>query len=620
MDMRNYNKYKAIIGIFLLSVMLFSSCKDFLNPEQEINITKDKLYNDWYEYRSIIMGLYGLQADLVEQLVIMGELRGDLMKITENADADMVEIYNFNVSRENKYAQPTNFFKLITAANSFITVLKTEHPEVMDSKIPVTNYDRLYGEALCMRAWAYFNAVRIYGKVPFLPESLTSIDEVNNFFKTPGTYIDSVHIIYGIDGYNNDTLLNEPITLEKQYYNQDLIIDYFTNELERNVKSVGVNHFINNNDQTWEVTVWNVYAWHTLLGLMYLTDGDLAKAANHFEKVIMINSENYRYQIDGSFGNGNWRNIFTNIDLREHIFTVWFNKSYFQQNLFQNYFEPREPHKYMLKPTRSAVMYWETTWDNYSLQVNNNQPWLTRTVFKGMPGDFYRGYGASYAYMQNGVPVSANNIFSMLWLKSENDYRTSSLLVEDADTVITKYSINKGLFDQDANFIVYRAAGVHLWLSELYVWWKFEQNGIVREFTSNAVNILNDGSNFNVNNTREQKGVRGRVGFGGATDGIRPGNINYTFHPFTNEVTGYIDVTGNFKGLQLYLEDQIIAERARELAFEGERFYDLMRVAKRRNDPTFLAKRVSEKFPEERRDEMYNYLLNEDNWYIHYFE
>lgn len=620
--MRNYNKYKVIIGIFLLSVIVLSSCKEFLNPEQEINITKDKLYDDWYEYRSILMGLYGIQADLVEQLVILGELRGDLMKTTENADADMVEVYNFNVSKENKYASPTNFFKLITAANSFITVLKTEHPEVLDSKIAVTNYDKMYGEALCMRAWAYFNAVRIYGKVPFLPESLTSIDEVNNFLNTPGTYIDSVHIIYGIDGYKNDTLKNYPIALEKNYYDLDLIIDYFTNELEKSIKpnGVGVNHFIDNNDQTWEVTVWNVYAWHTLLGLMYLTDGDLAKAASHFESVAYMNSDNYRYQLDASFGNNNWRNIFTNIDLREHIFTIWFNKTYFQQNRFQEYFEPREPNKYMLKPTRSAVMYWETTWDDYRLSVNNTQPWLTRTVFKGMPGDFYRGYGASYAYVQNGIPVSSQSVFSMLWLKSEEDYRTSSLLVEDADTMIYKYSINKGVFDQDANFCVYRAAGVHLWLAELYVWWRFEQNGIVREFTSNAVNIVNDGANYSVNSSRLQRGVRGRVGVGGATDGIRPANINYIRHPFTNKVTGYIDVTGNFKGLQLYLEDEIIAERARELAFEGERFYDLMRVAKRRNDPSFLAKRVSEKFPEERRQEMYNYLLNENNWYIHYFD
>ena len=618
--MRNYYQYKTIIGGILLAMVLFQSCRDFFNPDQEIDITKDKLYDDWYEYRSIAMGLYSIHADMVEQLIILGELRGDLMNITENANADMVEIYNFNISKDNEYIQPTNFFKLITAANSFITVLKTEHPEILDPQSPVTNYDRLYGEALCMRAWAYFNAVRIYGKVPFLPESLTNIDEVNAFLGTPGVYIDSLHIIYGVDGYDNDTLENVSIQLEKQYYDQNLIIDYFTNELENEVKAVGVNHYIDNNDQTWEVTVWNEYAWNALLGLMYLTDGDLAKAAHHFENITLTNSDNYRYQIDQSYGFGNWRNIFTNIDLKEHIFTLWFNKYHFQQNQFQEFFETREPHKYMLKPSKIAVDYWETIWDDYQLEVNNNQPWLTETIEKGTPGDFYRGYGVSYSYTRNGQQIPANEIRNMLMLRAENDIRTANIIVEGADTVISKYSVNKGVFDQDANFIVYRAAGVHLWLAELYVWWKFEQSGTPRESTSTAVNIVNDGAYYSPNINRAQKGIRGRVGFGGKVDGIRPANINYLRDPYTNEVTGYIDVTGDFRAQQMYLEDQIIEERARELAFEGERFYDLMRVAKRRNDPSFLASRVSAKFPAERRQEIYNYLLDENNWFINYFE
>jgi len=63
--MKNYNKYTVIVGIFLLSVVFLSSCKEFLNPDQEINITEDKLFDDWYEYRSINMGLYGIQAQLV---------------------------------------------------------------------------------------------------------------------------------------------------------------------------------------------------------------------------------------------------------------------------------------------------------------------------------------------------------------------------------------------------------------------------------------------------------------------------------------------------------------------------------------------------------------------------
>jgi starch-binding outer membrane protein, SusD/RagB family len=40
---------------------------------------------------------------------------------------------------------------------------------------------------ICMRAWAYFNAVRIYGKVPYIHESLTSIDETNAFLESEET-------------------------------------------------------------------------------------------------------------------------------------------------------------------------------------------------------------------------------------------------------------------------------------------------------------------------------------------------------------------------------------------------------------------------------------------------
>jgi len=618
--MKNYRKYSVILSSLLVFVLLFSSCKDFLDPVQEVNITEDNLYDDWYEYRSVSMGLYGLQQDLVEQIVILGELRGDLLQVTENADVDMVEIYNFNISDENKYASPTNFFKLISASNNFISVLQNNHPEVLEPNSPVTNYDRLYGEALCMRAWAYFNAVRIYGKVPFIHESITTIDEINNYINSSGTYIDSVDIVYALDGYNNDTIYNNSISLEKQFFDQELVIDFFTNELENKVKAVGVNHAIENNDQTWEVTTWNPYAMDALLGHMYLTAGDLAKAVQHFEKIMYLNSDDYRYQLDESFGNNRWSNIYSNIDPKEHIYTMWFNKANFQQHDLQRIFENRSPHEYMLKPTRQAVMLWESMWDNYVMSVNNAQPWRTELVFKGLPGDFFRGYGSSYAYSRNEENLENMSVFQMLWLKSEGDFRTAEVIMQDADTVVWKYSIDKNVFDQDANFIVYRAAGIHLWCAEAYTYWVFLQNQIPRPFTSNAVNIVNDGSNYGASSSREQMGVRGRVGFGGNTDGIKIGNIIYEHHPITNEVVNYLDYTGNFFKKQLYLEEQIIQERARELAFEGERFYDLMRVAKRRGDPSYLAEKVSKKYPPGKREEMYNLLLNEENWYINVFE
>jgi starch-binding outer membrane protein, SusD/RagB family len=142
----------------------------------------------------------------------------------------------------------------------------------------------------------------------------------------------------------------------------------------------------------------------------------------------------------------------------------------------------------------------------------------------------------------------------------------------------------------------------------------------LRTLTTRALDIVNNGAQYNPLSTRPQLGVRGRVGFGGANDGIKIFDINYIHHPYTNEILSYYNYTGNLTAKQLYLEQQIVDERARELAFEGERFYDLMRVAKRRNEPQFLASRVSAKYPPGQREQIYNYLMNPQNWYINYFD
>ncbi|MBN2263618.1 MAG: RagB/SusD family nutrient uptake outer membrane protein, partial [Prolixibacteraceae bacterium] len=69
--------------------------------------------------------------------------------------------------------------------------------------------------------------------------------------------------------------------------------------------------------------------------------------------------------------------------------------------------------------------------------------------------------------------------------------------------------------------------------------------------------------------------------------------------------------------IKLYVEDLIIEERAMELAFEGKRWFDLVRIAKRRGDPSYLANKVKAKYKDTSLgNKIAEKLKDENNWYL----
>ncbi|MCK4751756.1 MAG: RagB/SusD family nutrient uptake outer membrane protein, partial [Bacteroidales bacterium] len=474
---------RAFFLKLILLVLLLGSCERIFDPQQGLIIESEEYFRDWSEYRSAEMGLYALQQLLVDQLVILGELRGDLVEITPNADNDLIEIYNFQFLKSNKYVSPINFYKLIGACNSLARQLETAHPEVLDMDLDVTVYDQLYGEVLCMRAWAYFNAVRIYGKVPYIWPSLTTVEEIVDYVNTDGIFIDTAQIDFKHDGYYNDTI-TDTITLEKMYLDLDAVVDTFTTQLESKIKpgGVGVVHNLTNNDLSWEVTVWNKYAMYSLLGQMYLYQGDLSKAEGNFYNILYYfdpeATGSLRYGLDNRFSRSGWRNIFTSIDINEHIFTIWFGNSYQQQHSLQKLFSKIPPNSYMLKPTKIAVDFWETIWDGVEINVNSTNPKQTGVEETGEPGDFYRGYNVSYTYLEGEERMLSVDVRRMLELKKAGYAKEYKTMMENVDTVIYKYTFSQTPFDQDRHFPVFRAAGIHLYYAEIYARWRFVDNGV----------------------------------------------------------------------------------------------------------------------------------------------
>ncbi len=610
------------IKFLFLSLGFLVSCEDFLLTDNDLVLIEDDIPRDQVELRATTLGLYALQQELVEQIVILGELRGDLLEVTRSADPDLREINNFHISPNNRYVDPSNFYRLIAASNKVIRILEDRYLSQIDSLVGITDYHRMLGEAICMRSWAYFNAARIYNEIPYIPEELTDMHKIIEYVNSPGTYVDSTFVRFHPNGLDNDTIVMVYEYTDRKLLDQDAIIRINIKEIENRVKAVGVDYGREYNDNTWTVTTWNKFAMHTLLGQMYLHIGDYTQAMKNFNQLLQFSQAGtnvVRFGLDNRFSNQNWKNILSVIDENEHIFTLWFGKTAetFQRNPLQYYFSSSAPNIHAIKPTSKAVELWETIWTNSQYALSSSQPQNSRVVDPGIPGDFHRGNGVSFAYVRNGRVLSDSTWAQMMNLKMLDRQNELMELMEGVDTVVYKYSIGKNPFSHDADFMLYRAAAVHLYAAEIYANWRFIQGGQIRHFLNRAEQYIYNGQ---YQQNPRQLGVAGRVGLNDRRGISVDDDIVYDFHPYTNQITGF-NVIQTTLDKQMYLEDILLDQKARELAFEGERYYDLLRIARRRNEmgldgTGFLADKISGIFSGSERQAVRSRLMDESNWYL----
>jgi tetratricopeptide (TPR) repeat protein len=194
---------------------------------------------------------------------------------------------------------------------------------------------------------------------------------------------------------------------------------------------------------------------------------------------------------------------------------------------------------------------------------------MSQIPASGPEGDLYRGLGITFDVDSAAIP--------------SGDY-----------TYFTKYEIDRNdPFSSD--IIISRAADIHLMLAEAYNRMGDEES---QEF---ALMLLNQG----VNNEQPKPPAFARWS---RNRGIR-GRVKLSSREIPEGLAGQERIR--------YIEDQIMEERALELACEGKRWFDLVRVAERRNDPAYLADKVAAKFQgTSMYNEIHAKLMDPANWYL----
>lgn len=166
---------KIIISLAIASLPLgiLTSCEDMMSPESgsylydedlSLNSPNDSLYS--------IAGLMTKVQQLGERYVLFGELRGDLMTVSPTADLGLQEISSFSPQTEQTYLRRTDFYAVINHCNWIISK--------MDPSVTVGIEKVLadeYAAAVLYRAWAYLQLGLAYGSANWVTEPVLSLED-----------------------------------------------------------------------------------------------------------------------------------------------------------------------------------------------------------------------------------------------------------------------------------------------------------------------------------------------------------------------------------------------------------------------------------------------------------
>ncbi len=560
---------KIFSGIVVL--LTLASCSDFLDIKPKDIVDEENHFNNVYDADAAVRGIYGKLVNLADEYVILNELRADLMDVTDYANHSLREINLHQATSENPYANPQKFYSLINDCND---AMVNFNQMLVDLKLSKEAYNQRYTDIAAVRTWLFLQLVIHYGEVPYIT---SPIDQVEDLQKLKNSEFPVLTIEPMIDSL---VKCMENLPYLDLYTDESMItfIDGFNTKIM----------FIDK---------------EYLLGELYLWQGEYQKAAVQFKNVMerdigLTEYDSYKLRTDfytNDFYNSryeryyehdinsvvnNWPLMFSDFQnesyYSEWIWVLYFSENYAPENPFIDLFAANGG-SYLLKPSEVAIENWKS-----GIQRN------------GFTGDF-RGENSSYV-MDGNFPVI-------------NKY------IAGYDPVLAP-------FNKSGKWFLWRASSLHL---------KFSEAANRDGYSKLAYALMNEG-------------IKTTYADPSQSDFFTQSRTNLPFpYDFDGRQTGITDNPPGVRGLYYrnmgirgrvsmkameypvgadsltFTEDKILDEAALELAFEGNRWGDLVRIAIRRNDPSILADRIYNKlhtagYPEA--DAVRTKLMDRQNWFI----
>ncbi len=514
-----------------------------------------------------ILGLYGCFMKLAEPVIVMNELRGDLIDVTPNASAELQEINQNRPSSNNKYIDQTPFYNVIQNCND---LLDNFDAMLASNKMTADEYKERYSDVAAIRCWTYLQLGIHFGSVSYITTPTITISDVNEATQKKKIGLDALinelivcmENIPSLDNYQNSPLVQYQLDgydLKNFFINKRLLLaDLY----------LWKNDYMNAATQYRAVMATSELEPATSNQFKYRCGSYPITGDGVSDKYFQIAYDRYQWDNINAYHN-TWSNIFSmpaenTTAGNELIWTISYDKAYKPFYPFINLFSNQGRGTYQLKPSDYAInSLWEA-------QVQKNG-----FVFDG------RGRNSSFAKV-NGENVVQKYLYS--YDPSKPYEQSGRWFLYRAGLMLLRYAeaANRAGYPKLAYSIVNEGF-------KATYYWDGAGNELISQSGWGPGNYYPAPFYFDA---RESDAPSFRSPWR-AFSGIR-GRANLAPKKFPNTCVTTQDSI-------LFMEKVIIEETALECGFEGHRWGDLLRIARRMNNEgrdggNFLKENLEKKY------------------------